>query len=188
MIVKHDHGRRTGKERLAEDLARVRDTRVERSDRDQAGGQQPVAGIEQHHAEALDRMRAVLRQQVLRDVAWVHEPGARARRREQRAAAKLHRGLNAAGLRATDAPHASQLIAVEPRETARAPCERQHLVGQSERARAWRAVADQHGEQLVVAERDDAALFQLLARTVMGSQVNHRRAEGTGQRAKVRKE
>ena len=50
---------------------------------------------------------------------------------------------------------------------------RQHAVGDVERARARRAVPDEHRQQFVVAERCGAAALQLLARPIVRRQVVH---------------
>jgi hypothetical protein len=88
----------------------------------------------------------------------------------QRAPADLDRGLNPARLRGADAGLAQQPHAGNPAEPAHAADPREQSVGDVERVAAGTAVADQHREQLVVAERRRTGGLQLLAWPVLNCQ------------------
>ena len=65
MVVEQDDRRGAGSRRLAENLARVDDARVERADRNDDRPQDAVLRVEQDGAELLDRAIAIARQQQL---------------------------------------------------------------------------------------------------------------------------
>jgi hypothetical protein len=88
----------------------------------------------------------------------------------ERAPADLDRGLNPARLRRPDAGLPQQPHAWNPAEPAHAADAREQSVGDVERVAAGAAVADEHREQLVVAERRGAGRLQLLTRAVVDRQ------------------
>ena len=120
MIVERHERRGPRHERLTEDLARIRQTAVERSYRNQAGREQAIPRVEQHHAEPLDSKRAELRQEIRRNVAGVQELRTLGRGPQKCAASELDRGVDTTRLGGANSDDARQLVAVQPRESVRA--------------------------------------------------------------------
>ena len=144
MVVKHDHGCGARHQRLAVDLTRIGHTRVERPDRNEPDGDQSMARVQEQHAESLDGVCAELRQKVRGDVARAEKLRSGRRSRQERSPAELDGRLYPARLNGADAGYVRQSLAMETREAVRAPGQRKNLVGERERARACRAVTDEH--------------------------------------------
>ena len=102
VVVEQDDGSCGGGRGFAEDLPRVRRTRVERSDRDNRRSNQTVFRVEHHQAKLFDRPRSELRQQIQGRIVGSRELHARWRTSQQCPAAKLDRGQH---LRRFRGPH-----------------------------------------------------------------------------------
>ena len=153
MVVEQDDRRGAGAGRLAEDLARVDDARVERPDRhDRSSGARG--------ASCRAARRRTARPAGCRTAAAGARPPiarrrdlrrARGRAASDRAAAQLHRRDDLRGPRRADpgtCDRSSNRARAQPLEAAD---RRQHGVGEIQRARARPAVAQHDGQQLVVA-------------------------------------
>ena len=168
VVVKQHHARCDFESRLAEDVARVDDARIERADGDDGGAQQPVAAVEQQRAEVFDRTPPELRDEEAREIVGRTELRPRLRaaastaRRPSSSAASTRARMHGADAR--DAEHLG-----EPRtsETAKAARAGEQCVCQRERVGARRAVPEDQGHQLVVAERRGAHARELLARAIV---------------------
>src|SRR5689334_6840351 len=81
--------------------------------------------------------------------------------------------MHAAGLSAPDPRQPDELVEMDLGQTVDATRKLQNSVGQRQDARAGHPVPDQDGDELVVAERGDPALLELLSRSIVGRQVIH---------------
>ena len=173
VIVKQNERRRAGNRRLAKHVAWMRQAGIDRPHRNQLRADETMAGVEHHHAEALDRVRAELRQQKPGRVTRRQKSRPRARREQQRPPAKLHRSQDARRERTADAGHLREVLGGETRQSVRPSRSGQQPVGNRERAGAGRPVANHDRQELVVSERNHAGAFELLARSIPNRQILH---------------
>ena len=129
-----------------------------------------MLAVEQHHTEPLDRAGAVHRQKVSRRRPWARELRPLRRRSRQRASAELDRRRDTRRLGRADPGHIAELSVDEPRQAVDAA---RHAVGDVERTRPGCAVAQNDGQQLVVAEHRGAESFELLSRAIVWGERAH---------------
>jgi hypothetical protein len=173
MIMERQEHCRTAAKGLAKDLAGTGQTRIDGANRQQPGREETAPGVEQYDAEALDWVRSVERQQVLRRVARRHDAGPHVPGRHERAASELDGGLHAAGMRGPDAGDALELVATNPQQALHAPGRRKDVIGERQRPTPLAAMAQEQREQLVVPESARAVPIELLAGTILWRQVLH---------------
>ena len=177
--MKQHQRRGARRRRLAEDLARMHDARVERADRQDRRAQDPMLRVEQQHAELLDRAVAVLRQQVLGHAlrTCAAAAGLRPTRVNDRRP-ELDRREHLRGARGADPGHPLEARRGAARTSAAQPARGEHRVGQIQRAGVRAAVPEHDRQQLVVAERAGAEPLELFARPIVrrdGLHANTRR-------------
>src|SRR5690606_4699215 len=167
-----DHCRRR-QQRLAEELARVREARIEAAHRQQPGAHQPVFRVEKQGPEAFDRVGPESREQERTRVIGREEPGAFMFGRGESPAAEFDGRQNPCGLGPPDAGDALELGVMEPGEPLYATSGAKNGIGDGECTDPLWAVANHERDEFVVAERTDAVAPELLARSVVGHDVLH---------------
>jgi len=109
MVVEGDEGGGAGDQRLAEDVARLDDRRVERSGRHDCRFQDSMFRIEEHDAELLDRARAIRGHQIGCGIARRPQLNPGAGGAGQRPPAEFERGHQLRRLRCADPADARQI-------------------------------------------------------------------------------
>ena len=171
--VKDHDRRRRAEDRLAKDVTRLDDRRVQRADRHDRRSEDAVLGVEQHDPELFDRPRPEGRQQVGRRLPRRAQLHTRTRRMPQRPSAQLQRGDQLRGFRRPDARHLRQIVRGRSHEPVQPPSRPQHVVGDTQGPNPRAAAAEHERDELVVPERRGAVMPQLLARPIVGGEVFH---------------
>ena len=174
MIVKEDDRRGAAARRGAKHFARMDDAGVERADGDDRGTQHAMLGVEQQDAELLDWLRAELGHQEQGRVVGRQNLGALAARADERAPAGFDRRHQLSGAGAADAGQAAQLVGRAAREAVHAADRREDGIGQLEGTGVRTAVAQDDGEQFVVAQAAGAEAIQFFARAIVRRNCLHR--------------
>ena len=111
-----------------------------------------MLGVEQYDTELLDWARTVARQQIRRHVAWGPELHAAARLADQRPAAQLDRGQDLRRLDGADPLQTAQIGLRLSRQAVHATHRLQDAIRHLDRTCGTNAVAQDDGQQLVVAQ------------------------------------
>ena len=130
MVVKqHDAGGR-GRRGLAKNLAWMRGTRIERTDRNDRRAQQPILRVEHHQPKLLDRPRAELRQQISGNLPRVVELHSKRRTSQECSPSEFHRSQHLGRLGDADAVETAQIVHADARNAVQAACGFQNLARQ----------------------------------------------------------
>ena len=173
MVVEDDNRCGAASRRFAKHLTRLDDQRVRHTRNDDRRAEHTELRIEQRDPQSLDVARSEPRQQIFCRALRIVDPNALARRRCERAPSKFERRHDLRRVRAADARDARQLVGARARQPVQSTVRREELVGERQRPRSPRSVADDEGNELVVAERHRTKTPQLLARTIIGRKVLH---------------
>ena len=153
VIVEQHHRRRGMLGRGAEHLARMHETRIERAERDHDGANHSMFRVEQQHAEALFPMPAVTGQEVGAHGGRRSELRARLARGAEGAATEFERRQQPGRARRSHARRAHQRLRRRAPESADVTGGLEYGRGDAEHVAGAHAAAEQHRDQLVVAER-----------------------------------
>jgi len=173
MVVKEHDGRGRRARRFPEDFSRMDDGRIQRPLGEHRGADQPVAGIEHDDAELLDPRGAELRNQPRGQLEGRRQPEAFGRARDQGATAQFQGGQHLGGARRADARLPGEIRGRQPWQTRKPVAGGQQTPGQRQDVLPAFTARQHDGQHFVVPEHAGAMALQLLARTVMESQIPH---------------
>lgn len=173
MIVEEHHMRGGCEGRLLEHFPRVHNCGIEAPHREDADAHQAMARIEQRHAKLLDRRRSVQRQKMRGYLSGRVHAHPISTAPDERPPPQLNRREYLSGAHGADAGYLAQVADRRPCKPLEAAGALENVVGEQQRVRVTRSRAQNKRQQFVVAEVADTATRQLLARTIVRSDLFH---------------